>query len=315
MIRLLLFLLIFGTFAIGTFAQQATPTPSSTPVPQVTPSFSTAGRAVNLINNPQVDGRTKASPADGLALRQLIIQKYAQPLYRKPSELELESIEPDPEIKRQYKQFLARKNTGIFRLVADAGCSENAKVISASEACLKYTMPGSGNSFSFRTANYRIRHLSDLMLSAQNFYIPGILMHGMMTRLGDVPIDTVTLQTAGIDFLTEFKATSDYERAKAIEEVVLKGLERNGFVYARSYPVSENSTYAMRIIAYDGKVLRAVPGAHYDEMDFDRRRDMVVAFRVVNKDPEGGVTIVWVELSNVDSPKLKIPDDDQKAAN
>lgn len=311
--RLIWFLIVVGSIASAASAQQATPTPSSTPVPQTTPLYSQPNRIV--INNPQVDNRATVTPAQGLALRQLLVQKYAQPLYRKPTDEELESIAPDPELKRQYKAFLARKNTGLFRLVADAGCSENAKVISATEACLKYTMPGSGNSFSFRTANYRIRHLSDLMISGPNFYIPGILMHGMMTKLGDVPIENVTLQTAGVDFLTEFKPSTDYDSAKAVEELIKRGLERNGFNYARALPVSENSTYAMRIIAYDGKVMRAVPGAHYDEMDFDRRRDLVVAFRVLSKDAEGGVTIVWVELSDIESPKLKIPDDDKQTEN
>ncbi len=258
-----------------------------------------------MINNPQVDGRVTATPADGLALRQLLVQKYAQPLYRKPTESELESIAPDPNIRSKYKVFLQRKNTGIFRLVTDAGCGENDRVIVATDECLKYTMPGSGNSFSFRTANYRIRHLADLMLAGENFRIPGILMHGLMTKLGDVAIESVSLQTSGVDYLTEFKPASDLDKAKAIEDLVVTGLERDGFIYARSLAVIENATYALRVIAYDGKVLRAVPGASYNEMDFDRRRDMIGAFRVVQKAADGSVTLLWIELSDVDAPKLK----------
>jgi len=261
-----------------------------------------------MINNPQVDGRVTAAPSDGLALRQLLVQKYAQPLYRKPTESELESVAPDPNIRGKFKAFLQRKNTGIFRLVRDAGCGENDRVIVATEECLKYTMPGGGNSFSFRTASYRIRHLADVMLAGENFYIPGIMMHGLMTNLGDLAIDKVSLQTPGVGFLTEFKPAVEFERAKAIEDVVSLGLERDGFIYARVNTVQVNSTYAMRVVAYDGTVNRAVPGAQYNEMDFDRRRDMIVAFRVVAKDADGSVTVVWIELSDVDSPKLKIPE-------
>lgn len=308
MLRLLNNLIAAAFLCSGVIAQQATPTPASTPAPQATPIFIRAGRGMNPINNPQVDGRVTVTPAEGLALRQLLVQKYAQPLYRKPTESELESIAPDLEIRRQYKDFLDKKNTGIFRLVDDAGCGENDKVVVATDACLKYTMPGSGNSFSFRTANYRIRHLADLMLSGENFRIPGIMMHGLMTKLGDVAIDRVLLTTPGVGFLTEMKPAFDFENAKAIETLIATGLERDGFVYGRSLDVQENVTYAMRVIAYDGKVNRAVPGAHYNEMDFDRRRDMIVAFRVVQKAADGSVTLIWAELSNTDAPKLKFPE-------
>lgn len=306
--QLLLFLCMLTSSVTAAFSQQATPTPVSTPAPQATPLYSRIGRGMNPINNPQVDGRVSVTPAEGLALRQLLVQKYAQPLYRKPTESELESIAPNPEIRRQYKVFLDRKNTGIFRLVLDAGCGENDKVVVATEECLKYTMPGSGNSFSFRTANYRIRHLADLMLAGENFRIPGILMHGLMTKLGDVAIDRVSLSTPGVHFLSEFKPAVDFERAKAIEAIIATGLERDGFIYARVLDVKDNVTYAMRVIAYDGKVSRAVPGAHYNEMDFDRRRDMIVAFRVVQRAADGSVTVVWTELSDADSPKLKFPE-------
>ena len=309
--RLLFIMFAAASLFTGTLAQQATPTPASTPppipVPQETPINLRSRTGISSINNQMTDGRPNLTPNQELAVKQLLLQKYTRPLYRKPSESELASIAPDPGLIRHYKLFLERRNTGIVRLVADAGCNLNAKVIVATEQCLKYTMPGNGNSFSFRIANYRIRHLADLMLTGENFMIPGIMMHGMMTRLGDVPIEQVNLQTAGVQFLTEFKPTNEYERAIAIEDLILSGLGRDGFVYARSIPVVDNTTYALRVVAYDGKVMRAVPGAEYNEMDYDRRRDMVVAFRVVQRDRDAGVTIVWAELSNSDSPKLKLP--------
>ncbi len=307
--RFLLFLLVIVSSTTVAFAQQATPTPASAPRPLPTPFISRTGTGMNTVNNPSPDGNVTMTPAQELALRQLLVQKYAQPLYRKPTASELAAIAPSPEILLQYKTFLERKNTGMFKLVANASCAENSKVVVATVECLNYTMPGSGTSYSFRTANYRISHLADLMLVGQNFRIPGIMMHGLMTRLGDVAIENISLRTPGIDFLTEFKPVSDLSRAKAIEDAVVTGLERDGFVYARSLAVTDNSTYALRVVAYDGKVLRAVPGASYNEMDFDLRRDVIVAFRVVARGPDGSVTVVWVELSNVDSPRLKIPEE------
>lgn len=302
-----LFMLITASTITVVFAQQPSPTPASTPMPQATPAYTPPGLRLSGLGDSRSDGRVNLTPTQAIALRQLLVQKYAQPLYRKPTDSELGSIAPSPDVVRKYKEFLDRENTGIFKLVEDAGCANNAQVVVATEQCLKYTMPGSGNSYSFRTANYRIRHLADLMLAGGNLRIPGIMMHGMMTNLGDVAIESVSLRTRGLDFLTEFKPSNQFERAMAIEQIVGTGLERDGFIYARFLAVQDNTTYALRVVAYDGKVLRAVPGASYNEMDFDRRRDVVVAFRVVRKDADGSVTIVWVELSDVDSPTLKMP--------
>ena len=41
-------------------------------------------------------------------------------------------------------------------------------------------------------------------------------------------------------------------------------------------------------------------------MDFDRRRNVIVAFRVVERDDNGDTTIVWKRLRDVASPKLKV---------
>lgn len=305
--QILLFLLIIASSITFTFAQQSTPTPAPTPVPITTPVYKPSLSEMNRQGYP-LDGRVNLTQSQAIALRQLLVQKYAQPLYRKPTNSELEILAPDADVVSKYKEFLGKKNKGIFKLVADAGCSGNSKVVVATEECLKYTMPGSGNSYSFRIGNYRIRHLSDLMLANGHFQIPGILMHGMMTKLGNFPIESVSLQTNGLEFLKEFKPSDDFESAMAIEKIAMMGLERDGFTYSRSLLVEENATYAIRVVAYDGTVMRAVPGASYNEMDFDRRRDITVVFRVVKKDPDGSATVVWTELSDVDAPKLKLPE-------
>ena len=62
----------------------------------------------------------------------------------------------------------------------------------------------------------------------------------------------------------------------------------------------------MRSIAYRGKFRRAEAGVVYNELDFDKRRDIIVVFKIVDVEPDGSATIVWRMLRESKSPKLKI---------
>lgn len=245
--------------------------------------------------------------ADPMAKRQMIVQKYAVPMYRKPTGKELRSVAPDESWVNSYRNFLERGNSGIFKLLPDRGCAESSKVVNASEVCLKYTMPGAGNSYSFRTETYRIKHLADLTYSGGNFLITGVLMQGFMTDLGDVPIDGVNLDTQQIAVLRSFDPVVDFHKAEEVDRVFTAGLLKNGLLYRRSLPAIADHTYAMRAVAYQGKIMRSVEGADYNELDFDKRRDIIVVFRVVGISTDGAATIVWTKLASIYSPKLKLP--------
>jgi hypothetical protein len=86
----------------------------------------------------------------------------------------------------------------------------------------------------------------------------------------------------------------------------MRGIRRDGFLYRRGLFIVENTTFALRSIAYEGKHYRAINGLTYNEFDYDKRNDVIVVFRIVEKDEAGNVTILWKELSEKNSPKLKI---------
>lgn len=242
---------------------------------------------------------------DGLALRQMILQASVQPIYRKATREELNTIAPSAGLLKQFGAFLKQERTGMFKLVVDSGCAGNLAVVSAKEKCLKFTMPGAGNSYSFRINNYRVRHLADLTFSANSFHVTGVLTHGILVNLGDVPLERVTLQTTGVKFLADFEPAVDFENAQAIDRQLVAGIKKDGFLYCRGLFAAENATYVLRSIAYNGKVMRSIRGIAYNELDFDNRKDITIAFRVVRSDFDGSLTILWKELSKKDSPKIK----------
>jgi len=298
--------------AVLGYAQQppSTPPPNPAPTPAAPRPTQPAVRVTRMpplssLSNPP--GFGSPIEADPLARRQMIVQKYALPMYRKPSDKELRMVAPDPAVASRHSALLRRPDSGIFKLLPDAGCAENARVVKASEVCLKYGFPGAGNSFSFRTENYRIRHLADLTYISGRFVITGILMQAMMTDLGDVALEQLTLESPVIRTVNSFQPADNFERAMVFDNQIKVGVHKDGHLYRRDLPVVAGHTYVIRAVAYRGRVMRAVQGADYNELDYDKRRDVIAAFRVEKIDPDGSLTIVWTKLASVPSPKIKVP--------
>ncbi len=235
-----------------------------------------------------------------LALRQNI-----ELLYRNPSKKELKAVAPKPELFEKYAGFLRGRNTGLTKLISDSGCADNTKIIVATEECLKYTMPGAGSSYSFRADNYRIPRLSDILFTDNSFQASGVLLHGIFVNIGDVVLNEVSLRTDGLDFLVNFQPEVDYEKAKKLDLILSEGIRNGKFLYRRGLYAVENTTFVLRSIAYAGRYYRAVRGVTYNEFAFDKRRDIIVAFRIVDKDDAGNVTILWKMLANKKSPRVK----------
>lgn len=64
-------------------------------------------------------------------------------------------------------------------------------------------------------------------------------------------------------------------------------------------------TYGLRSIAYRGEVVQSFQGVLFNELDYDKRRDVIVLFRTVGFDVAGTLIVIWKELRNTESPKLR----------
>ncbi len=231
-------------------------------------------------------------------------QDFLPQLYRKPIAEELKLVAPNQADLQKYAHFLKESKTGLTKLINDAGCSENSKIIVASAECLKYKFPGAGSSYSFRIDNYRLPRLADLTFTNDSFQATGNHLHGILVNIGDVPLENIALNTRGLKFLLEFKPSTDFKTAKQVDRILSDGVVFDGFIYRRALYAKENTTFALRSIAYRGKSYRAVQGVTYNELDFDKRRDVIVVFRIIRTHPDGSVTILWKKLSDKKAPKL-----------
>jgi len=290
----LVFLLVFSVIGISsTFGQVRTPIPNSTPQPARTNrDFVLDDRRLNR-DKPVL-----------IVLERKRVFETLEMLYRKPSKSELEDFAPNEADLTTHKEFLKQPGTGIFRLAPDAECSEDARVVSVSSECLKRTMPGSGASFSFRYNTYRIPRLSDLTFTGETFLTQGVLTHGILVNIGDVPLNAVSLQTEGGKYLKDFVPVEDYNQALKVEKEIENGIKKDDFLYKGNLAAQLNSTYLLRSTAYRGKHEKVINGYKYDELKYDEREDVIIAFRVIRKDADDSITVIWKELSNIKAPKL-----------
>lgn len=279
--------------------------------PAPTPIVEDPQRAKGLDRQAEIDRRsdalrnTEAFPANVDNRNTKIFQENIKPLYREPTKEEERLIAPDEEDLKSYAAFLNQSKTGLIKMIVDRNCDGDDKLVKASPDCDKYTMPGAGASYSFRINNYRIRHLADINYTGRNFRAFGALTHGIFVNLGDVPLEQVDLQSPAVKKLLDFDPAGNFQEAQEFALKLDKGIEKNGFVYRNLLAAEENTTYVLRSIAYRGNLVRTVGGISYDELEFDKRKDIVVAFRVVRRDADGNVTILWKELSSKNAPKLK----------
>lgn len=294
-------MILFSASISSAWAFQTSSTPAPITVGTPTPRYnSNYDYEITKLKNKPKDEQIKQAREN-----KEMLTKYVDPLYRLPTAKELSSVAIAPEIRSIFDSFLSRPNTGIFRITPDLGCAEVIGMARSEGDCLKYPFPGAGNAYSFRAPGYRMRSLSDLSFSGAKFFTPGALTQGILVKLGDLPIESLDIRSKGVVYLSAYQPASDLKTVSTANKRFELGTEVDGFHYANSAPVEMNMTYALRSIAYKGEVVQSFQGALYNELDYDKRRDVIVLFRTVGFDEAGTLIIIWREIWSSESPKLK----------
>jgi hypothetical protein len=226
------------------------------------------------------------------------------PFRKKASKEQKRRLLPRAEDEARYAQILAAPRTGIFRLLPDSGCEANTLVIKVDENCLN-RIPES-SFYSFRENEHAQEILSDIRLQNGHLISDGVLSQAILVNLGDIRLETVTTATKGLKFLNEYAPQSASKEAQKQFLQMKNGVEADGYLIKKIAPVVENSTYALARYCIQRQHFQNVSrGFHFDLLAGDKRIDQTLAFRVVRKDDDGDVTIVWRELARRESPRIK----------
>ena len=210
-----------------------------------------------------------------------------------------------------HEKFLKQPKTGLFRLFPDIGCNSK-RILRADQAC--ENAPIFGYSYSFNRAYFNSGRIA---FKNNNLVTEGLLSQGMITSLGDVPLENVSLATAGVVFLADFKPQSDFSEVRKQSAEFEQGIVLNNFRYGKSAMVDVDTTFALRLIDYGVKkgslsfALKTEPLDATAELFRSRQysrnlSDITLAFRVVRKDMDGSLIILWKELREQKTPKLDL---------
>lgn len=214
----------------------------------------------------------------------------------KLSKEDREIITPSDTDKNKYRQILDLPKTRMIKLL-DSQCFrivENDKPVELSKEC-KTAIPGFGAFYSFRAEQHSYRAYSDIQFFKDWFISSGLLTQGIIVSLGETDFEKVSLSSNGVKFLTEFIPAETAVEADKQKSTIENGIEKGKFYYNRAVEVKENGVYAMRSVAYRSKI----------KMGDDKRKDVIIVFKVIRKSPDGNITLIWRELQNKEAPEIK----------
>jgi hypothetical protein len=192
---------------------------------------------------------------------------------------------PSAAERASFAALLREDGTGLMRLLPFTGCVVDPRIVNVNGSCLDQVPPvaGGGSFYSFRDKKHQRAFASDIALR-NDLFNAGFMNHtlGLLTTLGDVPLDAVTLHSKAVrPFLklvpakTMAETEREFKRSRA-------WLEVPDHTYSATAPVRANTTYVLRAIAFEPN--RSKPS------------DVLVAFRITRKDADGAVTVVWKHL-------------------
>jgi hypothetical protein len=196
-------------------------------------------------------------------------------------------LSPSAEDLAAFAEFLKQPNTGLIRILP-SGLYED-----------RLTIRGGGAYYSFTRLTHEYGYGSDIELQrvpTNDLVAPPIAEYnfrvgfagadyGFIVTLGNVPLDKVTLDHDGVKFLVDYDPPSAEPQARSEFRRAREGVGKNGYSYKSVVPAIANYTYALRSINY-------------------KTSDVLVAFRVVRKEIDGSVVILWKRLKRFSRPDL-----------
>lgn len=298
------FYLLVGIYLISSFSISAQ-TASGTPTPQ-----QEAQRMIREQQRRQQEfDRLKNLGSQSQTT--IFAKREALPLKAKRTKAQRKRLLPDALEAAKYAAFLRQPNTGLVKIFPDVGCEDNANVVRADAICLD-SIPNSAF-YSFREREHTNEYLSDVRVNNNFFVSDGILSQGILVSLGDASLENLSLDSEGMKFLVEFAPETNSQEASKQTRQIINGVRSGKFLYKKSLPIAENTTYAMRVVAYRGKFMRVFRGNLYDVLAGDDRMDLILGFRVVRKSDDGSVTLLWKELQRKEAPKIIFPKKNKKS--
>jgi hypothetical protein len=213
---------------------------------------------------------------------------------------------PSPEEMAAFAEFLKKRDAGLVRLLPIGKYEFGLTIAADRDPDTVLPIKGGGAFYSFAENRHDLGPWSEISLQygrlIADFNRETI---GLITSLGDVPLESVNRESAGVEFLIRYRPPTTFAEAMA-ERMRNRGGFRDGdFTYSSSVAATAGSTYVLRSVIYNTELPR-------DGGDLPAMRkpeeysgaDELIAFRVVRRMEDGGATLLWKRLQKSKVRKL-----------
>ncbi|HEV2835929.1 MAG TPA: hypothetical protein VGW58_11460, partial [Pyrinomonadaceae bacterium] len=190
-------------------------------------------------------------------------------------------LSPSEEDRNSHADFLRTPNTGLIRLLPRETYDDNA-----TKDRKRIVTRGGGAYYSFTRLTHEYGYGSDIELS-QDYFSTGFagLDYGLLTSLGDVPLESVSLETSAANIFAGYNPPSEEPKIRLEQRRFQMGADVQGISASRRLPMKLNSTYVLRSMNY-------------------RESDVLVAFRVVRIDSDKSAIVLWKLLKKFPAPQV-----------
>jgi hypothetical protein len=181
------------------------------------------------------------------------------------------------EDRETYASFLSQKRTGLVRLLPRETYDR------------KLNLRGGGAYYSFVHREHQYGYGSDIELQDGHFMVGFAgADFGFLVDLGETPLEEVSAETEALRPVAEFETPSAEREAREIQRQTVRrrGQQSGASPFTRRLPAVVGHTYAVRSINYD-------------------RSDILVAFRVLRRDDNGSLVLLWKTLKKYPAPTLR----------
>lgn len=237
------------------------------------------------------------------------VSTYSEEIEKKA----LKSIRPSDALSARYAAFLKLPGTGIVKILTEKACTyvEDEKFDNTIKRCPSDFIRGGGQYFSFRQKDFTKSSWADIGFKGDWIFSLGIFNQGILVNLGDAPLENLSLTDKGVRYLNNFQPSTDVRQADKQYAEFEHGVVDENLTYKQILPAETGKTYALRVVAYEAdfyreierkkKIIKLYP------LKGDLREDLIIAFRIIDRDSEGNITLLWRELQRKKAPVLSIP--------
>lgn len=183
-------------------------------------------------------------------------------------------LEPSPEDNAAHADFLKKPDTGLIRLLPRERYDYEHKL----------PIRGGGAYYSFVLKKHDYGRGSDISLERGDFSVGFAGMdYGYFIPMGDVPMDTITLEHPMVKALAEYQSQPTEAEIRAEYRKSYQGFKLGEFTGTRRVPAKIGTSYVLRSINFDNW-------------------DVLVAVRAVRQDSDGSIILLWKLLKDFPKP-------------